>query len=87
MDKFTKLSVYLKCTRGGQLYSVRCKTNKGNIQYTTLSDHSVIYRASSVDPGLPGGAVVFRPYYDSFQGKPPAIVIGLGVVEDIIPIG
>ena len=54
--------------------------------YTVLSDHSMVYRSGRVDPGRPGAAVVVLPYYDTFQGKLPAIIQGLGVVEDIIPI-
>lgn len=54
--------------------------------YTILSDHSRVYRSGRVDPGRPGGAVVVLPYYDTFRGKHPAIIVGLGVVEDITPI-
>lgn len=82
-----KLAVYLKFTRGGQLYSVRCRTSKETIVYIILSDHSIVYRSSSVDPGKPGGAVVVLPYYDTFRGKHPAIIKSIGVVEDILPIG
>ncbi len=46
----------------------------------------MVYRSGRVNPSRPGGAVVVLPYYDEFQGKHPAIIDGLGVVEDIIPI-